>query len=191
MNHFIMNNLHTVSPYKPERNFVVEKALKQWMTQNSKLWYVHDIALVKLAEPVDFDVNKVNLICLPIFEKQTLKDSVKMWIASWGATTYVAEADLLQVARVSVLPIDRCKDHFAGDITSDKICTFGIDVGGGEGGPLQFEEGGSEDKRHLYGLISYWGEPGTKKPAVYTRISSYIDFILDNIAPNTDKDNLV
>jgi hypothetical protein len=55
-----------------------------------------------------------------------------MWIAGWGATTFVAEAEKLQEAKVPVLPISKCKGHFAGDITSDKICTFDTDV---EAGP--------------------------------------------------------
>lgn len=120
-----------------------------------------------------------------------------MWIAGWGATAFEAEAERLQEAQVPVLPFEECKPFFKEGVFEKKMCTFDTEVGAGpcdgdEGGPLQFKEGGPVNTRFwLYGLISYWGEPCGKKPAVYTRVSDYVDFIMDNIAPVSLTSNLV
>jgi secreted trypsin-like serine protease len=58
---------------------------------------------------------------------------------------------------------------------------------GDEGGPLQYQEG-DYSRYFIYGVTSYWGEPCGHSPAVYTRVSEYMDFILDNLDSNsTDK----
>lgn len=53
---------------------------------------------------------------------------------------------------------------------------------GDEGGPLVYKNR-KDDKTYLVGVISFGASEGTTDPWVYTRVSSYIDWIENLVWP--------
>ncbi len=60
---------------------------------------------------------------------------------------------------------------------------------GDEGGPLQSQED-NYSRYFIYGVTSYWGEPCGHSPAIYTRVSEYMDFILGNLESNSTDNSI-
>ncbi|XP_030840486.1 enteropeptidase-like isoform X2 [Strongylocentrotus purpuratus] len=145
-----------------------------------------DITLIRFSEPVEIN-DYVRPICLPsnVSETQIYR---RCYAAGWGIIVFDGEDasnDLLKVLLKSV-ENDACGEIYD-DIIPSKICagysTGGYDsCQGDSGGPLACE--GADGRWHLVGITSYGtgcGDPGF--PGVYTRVSSFLDFIEDTISP--------
>jgi secreted trypsin-like serine protease len=146
--------------------------------------YFNDIAVIKLNQEVVIDFEVVSAICLPFYEKQKSSTPEVLEITGWGETNTEKVARNLQVGNVPNLSLDECKTFIK--VSSKQICTFSKDIGtgpctGDEGDPLQYEEANS--RYYLYGVTSFWDEPCGKSPAVYTRVSEFMNFIMDNAVP--------
>ncbi|XP_030829644.1 uncharacterized protein LOC579807 isoform X2 [Strongylocentrotus purpuratus] len=147
-----------------------------------------DITLIRFSEAVVFN-DYVRPICLPsnVSETQIYR---RCYAAGWGVIVSDGEDasnDLLKVLLGSI-ENDACGKIYD-DIIPSKICA-GYSAGGYDscqgdsGGPLSCE--GDDGRWHLVGITSYGtgcGDPGF--PGVYTRVSSFLDFIEDNITPTS------
>ncbi|XP_041479083.1 uncharacterized protein LOC121426747 isoform X3 [Lytechinus variegatus] len=143
-----------------------------------------DITLIRFEQPVEIN-DYVRPICLPSATNET-RVYRRCYAAGWGTLAFgdVASNDLLKVL-LGIIDNDEC-DQMYGDIIPSKICagykTGGYDsCNGDSGGPLACE--GDDGRWHLIGITSYGnlgcGDPGF--PGVYTRVSSFLDFISDTI----------
>ncbi|XP_061089904.1 transmembrane protease serine 3 [Conger conger] len=143
--------------------------------------YDYDIALMKLAEPLNFN-GYVEPICLPNFGEQ-FEDGKMCWISGWGATVDGGEATVsLRFARVPLLSTKACNQPsvYPNLISSSMICAGYLEGGvdtcqGDSGGPLACED---SSVWKLVGATS-WGEGCAErnKPGVYARITQFLNWI--------------
>uniref|UniRef100_A0A286Y5W4 Chymotrypsin C n=2 Tax=Cavia porcellus TaxID=10141 RepID=A0A286Y5W4_CAVPO len=143
----------------------------------------NDIALIKLAEPVELS-ETIQAACLPEKGYQ-LPDNYPCYVTGWGRLwTNGPIADVLQQGLQPVVGHSTCSrwDYWGFQVTKNMVCAGGDGVisacNGDSGGPLncQAENGVWQ----LQGIVSFGSSMGcntVKKPAVFTRVSAYIDWI--------------
>ncbi|XP_068990489.1 transmembrane protease serine 9 [Neodiprion pinetum] len=166
---------------KPETKFVIRALSGEFSFLN----FDNDVALLRLNERVPFS-NTVRPICMP-----TVKDNqyvgTKAIAAGWGTLQEDGKPScLLQEVEVPVMSLADCRNmSYNPRMISDNMLCAGYREGlkdscqGDSGGPLVAER---EDKKYeLIGVVS-WGNgcarPGY--PGVYTRVTRYLDWILEN-----------
>ncbi|XP_025993279.1 serine protease easter [Solenopsis invicta] len=154
----------------------------------------NDIALIKLNNSIDFTPLSVKPICLPFGSATNLTHS-KATVTGWGLTQYdVSSPDLLQ-AKLPMVPNEECKEIYRANnksyvqISYKQLCTrsqMKADVCNGDsGGPLQATNTyNSKTVRYVqYGIISFGMRPCDIQavPGVYTKVSYYMDWILNTM----------
>uniref|UniRef100_A0A671M6Y2 Transmembrane serine protease 3a n=1 Tax=Sinocyclocheilus anshuiensis TaxID=1608454 RepID=A0A671M6Y2_9TELE len=136
----------------------------------------HDIALMKLVQPLSF----VEPICLPNFG-EVFEDGKMCWISGWGATDDGGDVSL-HSARVPLISTKACSqpEVYQGYISPGMICAGYLEGGtdscqGDSGGPLACEDSFTWK---LVGATS-WGQGCAEKnkPGVYTRITQSLAWI--------------
>ncbi|XP_017583191.1 hepatocyte growth factor activator isoform X2 [Corvus cornix cornix] len=152
----------------------------------------HDIALIKLKKNGQRCAVKsqfVQPICLP--ESDTIfPDLLKCQISGWGHKheNISGYSDVLQETLVPLIPEEKCRSSeiYGTEITENMFCAGYFDsksdaCQGDSGGPLACEK---NDISYLYGIIS-WGDGcgRVNKPGVYTRVTNYVKWINEKIAP--------
>ncbi|XP_014211407.1 trypsin-1-like [Copidosoma floridanum] len=144
----------------------------------------HDIALLKLRKPLVFNEN-VQPVQLP---EQDSDYSGMAFLSGWGSTAFGFRPKLPQILQFASVPIieqKECKNFYNGQrgspgIDETMVCSGPINGSisacvGDSGGPLvQYVE----DKPVQIGVVSWGSFPcGAGAPSVYTRVSSYVDWI--------------
>ncbi|XP_067002777.2 venom protease [Anabrus simplex] len=146
-----------------------------------------DIALVRLTRPVKFSQN-ISPACLYTKEEDP---STELIATGWGATDsggFTQSSRLLKTT-VSSFPHDSCQNNYKRmsklpeGVRKEMLCA-GDPSGrsdtcqGDSGGPLQILENSSSSVYSVVGVTSFGPSPcGGKKPSIYTRVSSYLDWI--------------
>eukprot|EP00112_Aurelia_sp_Birch-Aquarium-sp1_P005325 Seg1602.6 transcript_id=Seg1602.6/GoldUCD/mRNA.D3Y31 product="Plasma kallikrein" protein_id=Seg1602.6/GoldUCD/D3Y31 len=151
----------------------------------------NDIALLKLAKPVSYN-QAIKPVCLPK-QGEAEKPGERCYITGWGRLTERgAKAKILQEARLPIIAKDECKRAISvaspfSIYTDNMICAGykagGIDACQGDsGGPLSCARSG---RYELNGIVS-WGRGCARANSygVYTKVSSYINWIKKNIQEN-------
>ncbi|KAK7068799.1 Plasma kallikrein, partial [Halocaridina rubra] len=150
----------------------------------------NDIALLKLEMPLDLaSYPQLKAVCLPRKPRTTYENATGT-VYGWGTTekNYFPQA----VLRETSIPIlnPECENKIIGGvkIKPEMLCA-GLKNGGKDscagdsGGPLTVEE----NRRHtLVGITSFGvgcGLPDT--PGVYTRMTAYLDWIMDKTKDST------
>ncbi|XP_034179310.1 venom protease [Osmia lignaria lignaria] len=144
--------------------------------------YENDIAIVKMHRPTVFD-SYVWPVCLPPID-QTFENKSAI-VTGWGTSYYGGPAStVLMEVEVPVWPQASCVQSFVQRIPRTVMCAGAYEGGrdacqGDSGGPLlhRLENG----KWVNIGIVSWGircGEPG--RPGIYTRVSSYLDWIFEN-----------
>lgn len=148
----------------------------------------NDIALLRLSNNVRF-TDYVKPICLPLNERRSTFEGYGMEVAGWGKTESKSESDVKLKVTVPVVSQSECRNVFGRvnrRIVDTQICAGGLSgkdsCRGDSGGSLMAY---SSDNRNwmAVGVVSYGPSPcGTKGwPGVYTRVGSYIDWILNKL----------
>ncbi|KAM4854974.1 transmembrane protease serine 11B-like [Thomomys bottae] len=143
----------------------------------------NDIALVELANEVSF-TKYIRKICLPEANmKLSQQDSVVA--TGWGALSMNGPWPvILQEAPLKIIDNENCNaPHVLSGLVLDTMLCAGYLSGEADacqndsGGPLAYID--SRKIWHLVGIVS-WGDGCAKKnkPGVYTRVSSYRDWII-------------
>ncbi|XP_008947089.1 PREDICTED: hepatocyte growth factor activator [Merops nubicus] len=152
----------------------------------------HDIALIKLKKNGQRCAVKsqfVQPICLP--ESNTVfPDQFKCQISGWGHRheNVSGYSSVLQETLVPIIPEEKCRspEIYGKEMTENMFCAGYFDsksdaCQGDSGGPLACEE---NEISYLYGVIS-WGDGcgRVNRPGVYTRVTNYVNWINEKIAP--------
>ncbi|CAG7822393.1 unnamed protein product [Allacma fusca] len=150
-----------------------------------------DIALIKLAQRVRITGKTIRPVCLPISPNNNFEDADAV-TTGWGKTENGVISPVLREANVKIVSNENCSRTWAslgegGDqlIEPGMVCINGGDAGpcnGDSGGPLVVRQG---DRYELVGLTSFGLLKGCALPgipSVYTRLSSYLDWISVNTA---------
>lgn len=147
--------------------------------------YRNDVAVLRLSRPIPDAVT----IALDT-EASTPRAGTRARISGWGVTREGSSqaSDVLRIAEVEVRagPGDPCPDYGSAFRTAIMLCAGAPGGGGGidacqgdSGGPLVVEEGG----RLVLAGITSWGNRCAlaRFPGVYTRVSAFADWILEQI----------
>lgn len=152
--------------------------------------YNNDVALVKLSEDLDFNDVGLTPVCLPNSGSTNTYADYKAIVMGWGKLDYGTNnfPSELREVEVDVVTNARCElDYSPSQITDNMLCA-GIDEGGKDscqgdsGGPLVAEE---SSKYVQIGVIS-WGYGCAHEDyfGVYARVTSFVDWITNNIDNN-------
>ncbi|KAJ3650333.1 hypothetical protein Zmor_022028 [Zophobas morio] len=169
---------------RPESRFVLRAIAGAFSFLN----FDNDIALLRLNDRVPITQN-IKPICLPKLKDNLYVGSTAV-ATGWGTLKEDGKPScILQEVDVPVLSNEECRNtNYSAKMISDNMLCAGYPaVGkkdscqGDSGGPLVTQR---KDKRYeLIGVVS-WGNgcarPGY--PGVYTRVTRYLDWILQNSA---------
>jgi secreted trypsin-like serine protease len=147
--------------------------------------YRNDVAVLRLSRPIP------DAVTIPIdTDRSTPAAGTRARISGWGVTRDGSSqpSDVLRIAEVEVRagPGNPCPDYGSAFRSAIMLCAGAPGGGGGvdacqgdSGGPLVVEEGG----RLVLAGITSWGNRCAlaRFPGVYTRVSSFADWILEQI----------
>ncbi|KAK2716063.1 transmembrane protease serine 11D-like isoform X1 [Artemia franciscana] len=147
---------------------------------------VNDIALLKIAEEVKLSEH-LWYICLPSDELDKL-EGTKATVSGFGAKRLSGElSDILLKVTIPVHNNSICKEIYSGKgIISSHLCAGALSGGldacqGDSGGPLYYSKVGKKPKWTLIGIVSEGEGCGWEgKLGIYTRVSSYLQWIKQN-----------
>ncbi|XP_045895566.1 coagulation factor IXb [Micropterus dolomieu] len=167
---------------EPERDHMVAEQHIHHMYNYQKSPYNHDIALLKLANPVELSDQR-RPICLgpKDFIETLLRESSNSLVSGWGRLKFLGpEATKLQKLEVPYVDRTKCKQSSRDHITRFMFCAGFKDeqmdsCQGDSGGPHASKYKGTW---FLTGIVS-WGEDCAKdgKYGIYTRVSRYYAWI--------------
>ncbi|KAF7279785.1 hypothetical protein GWI33_006745 [Rhynchophorus ferrugineus] len=153
----------------------------------------NDIALLRLSVAANFSYANVQPICLPVEEINDDLSGKFAVISGWGVTEEGHKSPVLLKASVPVIPIETCKNLYKRftNLTDRQICAGGYkgqdSCKGDSGGPMMYVGLIQGTPRFIqYGIVSFGpSECGTDgQPGIYTRVGSYLTWILDHIRPD-------
>uniref|UniRef100_A0A482ZC98 U31-Austrotoxin-Ht1a_1 n=1 Tax=Hickmania troglodytes TaxID=489260 RepID=A0A482ZC98_9ARAC len=188
----VLSGLHKLSKSTAEnvRFHKVSKIISHKGYTNET--FENDIALLKLLQPIDITgcEDYVNNICLPKTTKEPRGSAI---VTGWGHEKKGGkDSDTLKAVKVPLVARKSCNDAYRtdpsdpDDIKLTMICA-GHDAKDScqndSGGPLfQYDKNGIAT---IIGVVSHGTGCGHPKfPGVYTRVSSFIPWIEDQIAKN-------
>uniref|UniRef100_A0A8B9PHZ0 HGF activator n=1 Tax=Apteryx owenii TaxID=8824 RepID=A0A8B9PHZ0_APTOW len=131
----------------------------------------------------------VQPICLP--ESNTVfPEQSKCQISGWGHKheNISDYSDVLQETLIPIIPEEKCRspEVYGTEISENMFCAGYFDsksdaCQGDSGGPLACDK---NEISYLYGVIS-WGDGcgRVNRPGVYTRVTNYVNWINEKIAP--------
>ncbi|XP_072490936.1 serine protease 55 isoform X2 [Notamacropus eugenii] len=143
------------------------------------LFMDHDIALMLLNSPIEFDMQKI-----PICLKKNILNVKECWVSGWGFTEPVKRMDFqLQKVKLELLNQKEChkKSHL---LTDNMICAWDPEgkkdsCQGDHGGPLICNTKTQTNVWHQMSIVSWEEGCGQeKKPSVCVSVSRYLDWII-------------
>ncbi|XP_074030831.1 CLIP domain-containing serine protease HP8 isoform X2 [Leptinotarsa decemlineata] len=171
----------------PPQDIRVGNFIKHYKYSPSDL--KNDIMLIQLRRPAILN-DFVTPVCLPRGELLNI-DLVgkEVKIAGWGQMSHkhAFNSPHLMNAFIPVIERTECEKRFKKSLlTANQYCAgfpSGSDsCGGDSGGPMSKEyESDHNLKTYVFGIVSYGLARCGRGPAVYTRVSSYMKWILDSI----------
>ncbi|CAN9501491.1 unnamed protein product [Ophioblennius macclurei] len=166
----------------PERDHEVAQALLHPLYDFEKSQYNHDIALLKLASPVELSSQR-RPVCLgpKDFTENLLKESSSSMVSGWGRLKFQGlQSEKLQKLQVPYVDRTTCKQSSRDHVTRFMFCAGYRNIQkdacqGDSGGPHVTNYKGTW---FLTGIVS-WGEECAKdgKYGIYTRVSRYYAWI--------------
>lgn len=165
-----------------ERDHLVAERHIHFKFNFTQSQYDHDIALLKLATPVELSIHR-RPICLgpKEFTETLLRESRSSMISGWGQMSFRGlEAVKLQKLQVPYVQRTTCKQSSRDHVTRFMFCA-GYPTGDRDA--CQGDSGGPHSSNYkgtwfLTGIVS-WGEECAKegKYGIYTRVSQYYRWI--------------
>ncbi|XP_018579287.1 transmembrane protease serine 9-like [Anoplophora glabripennis] len=153
--------------------------------------FYNDLSIIELERPIQFN-EFVQPACLPrhtVTLDQLLNQPVQ--ISGWGTMSSIREMlpDNLMYINNAVIERDECNVVSRTEVLESQICAGvrGLVRGNGScfgdsGGPLtKYLPLKGEDRGHLIGVVSNGYAICEFGPTLYTNVSHYMDWILDNI----------
>ncbi|CRL05909.1 CLUMA_CG019129, isoform A [Clunio marinus] len=168
---------------------------------------INDIALIRLSRDVELSKKRINVrtICLPVEESQQIDnihdEFLNLTIAGWGLTENDRkQSDVLIKAKVPYLSNPSCikiydikKRNYSTlkiEIKDSHMCAGGIervDTCRGDSGSalMGVADLGNFSRIFQHGIVSMGVKCSQVEPfpGIYTRVSKFITWILDNMTP--------
>ncbi|CAG7722893.1 unnamed protein product [Allacma fusca] len=162
----------------------------------------HDVALIRLAEPIDFKQELyIQPVCLPFIKEYGLQKFMAIpdqyaVSAGWGKTHWnrVPGSHVLQEVKVPVITNEDCTVKYSGisaiEISHKQLCAGGQQgfdtCEGDSGGPLMWLHKHNQGAKFFQiGIVSFGPTQcgSGALPGVYTRVTGYLDWIVDHVVP--------
>ena len=127
----------------------------------------------------------VNRVCLPQADTE-YSEGENVTVSGWGvmSTGEGTISNVLNAVDVPITSFEDCKSAYGQRVNRDHVCA-GLKQGGKDscqgdsGGPLVRRRGNLTE---LVGIVSFgYGCAQAGAPGVYTKVSSYIDWIEQNL----------
>ncbi|XP_072930062.1 CLIP domain-containing serine protease HP8-like [Epargyreus clarus] len=158
---------------------------------------VNDIALLRVGVPIEFGHPNVDPICLPKTAQLRSKPlaNEQATVTGWGITENGRDSPILLEVSIPIKTAEECSSLYnryakpgAPDATENQLCagTYNKDsCNGDSGGPLILPAMYNNVNRFVqYGLVSHGpGRCGSDFPGVYTDVTKFMGWILDNMEP--------
>uniref|UniRef100_A0A2M4BSE5 CLIP domain-containing serine protease n=1 Tax=Anopheles marajoara TaxID=58244 RepID=A0A2M4BSE5_9DIPT len=156
--------------------------------------FLHDIALIRMAHDVAF-TDSIQPICLPVRQDVRDLELPRYIVTGWGITENKVPSEALMQALVKPVPIPVCQQKFTEHGFSVNLsekyhmCAGGqnnVDACRGDsGGPLAFVVRPLNGQFVQYGIVAAGANDcgRTTVPGIYTRVSSYMDWIIRSMRP--------
>ncbi|GAB0097788.1 CLIP domain-containing serine protease [Sergentomyia squamirostris] len=178
------------------QDFEIDKIIPHSMYDSPK--YANDIALIRLRRRTNSSF--ISPLCLPTgpYTQVAQNAGTRAIVAGWGSMTAASNtpSPMLQWVRLPIVDNEGCSGAYARFsansrtpiiVSEAQMCVQGREnmdaCQGDSGGPLMSEGMPGNERYILLGLVSFGPRTcGVSNfPGVYTRISSYIDWILENM----------
>jgi coagulation factor 9 (Christmas factor) len=161
---------------------------------------VNDISLLRIDPPFRLD-NATKPIELPStnFKIDVSSGEEEAWVSGWGCTYENCNGAVsleLKKVQVPLQDNDKCKEAYGDQIIDSMLCAAPAEGGkdacqGDSGGPLVYLDADHDFKPILIGIVS-WGEGCAQegKPGVYTRVTSYLNWIKGQMSKTDDSNEV-
>ncbi|GLV39372.1 snake [Carabus blaptoides fortunei] len=151
----------------------------------------HDIGLIRMSRPVDF--NKfIHPACL---WTKFIVNQNKTIATGWGHTEYAGKrSDILQKVALDIIENNKCGTFYNDvqrqlprGVQSTMMCAGSLEGSkdtcqGDSGGPIQITNHENQCLFYIVGITSFGKGCGSaNSPAVYTRVSEYLDWIENTV----------
>lgn len=148
----------------------------------------NDIALLRMEQALpDEYTSHILPICMPL-STELMQDAFtnrNVSVVGWGKNEKETRSRFKMFAELITINNQRCEQALEKPLHDTQMCaqsfteTIRDTCGGDSGGPLQIQIKGTY---YLVGIVSHGPPCGkTLLPAVYTRVTSFLDWILENI----------
>nr|ABB89132.1 serine protease CFSP3 [Azumapecten farreri] len=139
--------------------------------------YPNDIAILVVAGSLTSNVN-AEAVDLPQNPNENY-NGADCEITGWGRTELGGLPDILQVANTNVLSQSECTNYWGSNINTGHVC-----VRTGNNGACQGDSGGPLTCSGVLVGVTSWGYSDCRvsHPSVYTRITTFLDWINDNMS---------
>ncbi len=188
----IVCGTNTISPSTTEVRAKVVKKLPHPHFD----WPQNDIALLKLDHALNLSLPRLGSVCLPEpNEPLSLLESKNSISAGWGLTDADIKPDKLQKVVLKIWKQKECakvwsESDFNKSITKSHICIGGNGKGNcyGDSGSCLVHFNTTTKRWTDIGVTSF-GPPGCHgpEPFVDTRVSTFVKWIWDTVAANTEQ----
>ncbi|XP_066262338.1 transmembrane protease serine 9-like [Euwallacea similis] len=143
--------------------------------------YNNDLALIKV-DTLMFNDN-VGPICLPFRYTANIFTGENVTAVGWGHKEFSGtNSDILQEVDLEIITNQMCKVQANFTISSSQICTYTPDKDACQsdsGGPLFWQNFHNMKKLFLVGVISYGVGCASSSPGVHTRVTSFLNWIIE------------
>uniref|UniRef100_A0AAG5CQ92 CLIP domain-containing serine protease n=1 Tax=Anopheles atroparvus TaxID=41427 RepID=A0AAG5CQ92_ANOAO len=166
----------------PPQNFGIEQQIVH--PGYDKIYQYNDIALIRLDRDAEIN-NYVQPVCLPVEDFTPTAPNAKVTVVGFGHTGRQRQSGVKQKAKIPIFPRDECEKKWEKvQLTEQQLCAGGVlgvdSCSGDSGGPMLTQRLNWVQE----GVISFGNKCALEGwPGIYTRVSSYIDWIKDNIRP--------
>ncbi|XP_053213322.1 trypsin-1-like [Panonychus citri] len=193
--HFDSNNTIAVlgtNNLSPFHNNVKSQLESTFIHPNySSTTIENDIALIKTTDPIDLStaIYPITAACLPDSYRgeQLTGRAIVTGFGRTSESNSVSGSPVLRVTEVPLMSLETCRSYYGSRVYPKMLCA-GFKEGkhdscqGDSGGPLvQLKNGHGV----IIGVVSWGiGCARPERPGVYTKVSSYLDWIYNTIEDN-------
>lgn len=191
-NHILWSDNSDLDPWS--RNHSISKIInhENW----NKYTRVNDITLIQVASPFQYNEH-VSPVCLPTTDT-CINYGSACAVTGWGYTEQGKISSTLQELAVRLIPHNKCQEamYYSSAVYPNQVCAGFAEGGkdscsGDSGGPLVCKASGKYNQFVLYGLVSWgYGCARQYKPGVYTRVTSFLPWIYENLYGESGSDFL-
>ncbi|XP_012220104.1 venom protease-like isoform X2 [Linepithema humile] len=162
----------------------------------------HDVAILKLRTPVNKVGNNIRPICIQTKSLDTVERSrtTDLIVIGWGATSFDEDSStkLMKTPSLSMVDRESCAKSFTGfnklprGLDENMLCVIDTNVTrrsdacqGDSGGPLLMRTGPTQYNHSIVGITAFGQTCGGSIPGIYTAVLSYLDWIEEQVWPET------